>query len=61
MGRIMILSKCKVCDSKKLKFVKEQKASRLLSSFEIKAPISKIPLVIPLKFFYSFVLDVLTS
>ena len=30
-GRVMILSKCAVCDSKKLKFIKEQKARRLLS------------------------------
>ena len=25
-GRIMLLSKCAVCDSKKLKFIKEQEA-----------------------------------
>ena len=30
--RIMLLSKCEVCDSKKSKFIKQQKASRLLSS-----------------------------
>ena len=29
-GRIMILSKCTVCDSKKSKFRKEQEASGLL-------------------------------
>ena len=40
-GRIMLLSKCAVCDSKKLKFIKEQEASGLLSSLRIKA----IPLV----------------
>ena len=44
-GRIMLLSKCSVCDSKKLKFVKEQESSRLLSSLGIKAPLSEIPLV----------------
>ena len=43
--RIMLLSKCSVCDSKKLKFVKEQESSRLLSSLGIKAPLSEIPLV----------------
>ena len=32
--RIMILSKCAVCDSKK--FLKEQEVSGLLSSLEIK-------------------------
>ena len=41
-GRIMLLSKCAVQDSKKSKFIKEQKASGLLSSLEIKAPLSKI-------------------
>ena len=41
-GRIMLLSKCQVCDSKKLKFIKEQEASRLLSSVGIKTPLSKV-------------------
>ena len=47
---IMLLSKCKVCDSKKSKFVKEQEASRLLSSLGIKTPLSESPLVDPLLF-----------
>ena len=46
-GRIMLLSKCAVCDSKKLKFIKEQKATGLLSSLGIMAPLSKIRLVGP--------------
>ena len=41
----MLLSKYAVCDSKKLKVIKEQEASGLLSSFEIKTPFSKIALV----------------
>ena len=41
-GRIRLLSKCQVCDSKKLKFIKEQEASRLLSSVGIKTPLSKV-------------------
>ena len=45
-----------MCGTKKLKFVKEQKASGLLSSLRIKTPLSKIPLVGP-----SFVFEVLTS
>ena len=49
-GRIMLLSKCEVCDSKKSKFIKEQEASGLLSSLGIKTPLSKIPLVGPLLF-----------
>ena len=49
-GRIMLLSKCEVCDSKKLKFIKEQEASGLLSSLGIKTPLNKIPLLGPLLF-----------
>ena len=49
-GRIMLLSKCAVCDSKKLKFIKQQEASGLLRSFGIKTPLSKILLVGPLLF-----------
>ena len=49
-GRIMLLSKCEVCNSKKLKFAKEQEASGLLSSFGIKTPLNKIPLLSPLLF-----------
>ena len=46
-GRIMLLSECVVCDSKKSKFIKEQEASGLLSSLGIKAPLRKIPLLGP--------------
>ena len=46
----MLLSKCKVRDSKKLKFIKEQEVSRLLSSLGIKTPFNKIPLLGPLLF-----------
>ena len=44
-GKIILLSKCAVCDSKKSKFIKEQEASGLLSSFGIKTHLRKIPLV----------------
>ena len=46
--RVMILSKCTVCGSKKSKFIKEQKASGLLISLGIETPLCKIPLVGPL-------------
>ena len=49
-GRIMLLSKCAVCESKKLKFTKKQEASKLLSSLEMKTPLRKISLVGPLLF-----------
>ena len=39
-GRIMLLSKCAVCDSKKLKFYKEQETKGILSNLTgIKVPI----------------------
>ena len=37
-GRITLLSKCTMGDSKKLKFIKEQEASELLSRLGIKIP-----------------------
>ena len=46
--RIMLLSKCAVCDTKKSNFVKQQEDSGLLSSLGVKTPFSKIPLVSPL-------------
>ena len=48
--RLMVLSKCAVCDRKKSKFIKDQEASELLSSFGIRKSLSKIPLVGPLLF-----------
>ena len=47
--RIMLWSKCEVGDRKKSNFIKEHKASGLLSSRRVKTPLSKIPLVDPLE------------
>ena len=44
-GRIVLLSKCAVCDSKKSKFIKEQEARGLLSSLGIKTPLSNFFLI----------------
>ena len=41
-GRIMLLSKCEMCDSKKSKLITEQEANGLLSSLGIKTPLNKI-------------------
>ena len=46
----MLLRKCKVCDRKKSKFIKEQEASELLSSLGIKTPLSKTSVLCPLFF-----------
>ena len=44
-GKIMILSKCAICGSKKSKFIKKQEAKGLLSNLGIRTPLSKIPLL----------------
>ena len=44
-GRTMILSKCAICGSEKLKFIKNQEAKGILSSLGLKTPLSKIPLL----------------
>ena len=42
-GRLMLSSKCAICDSKKSRFKKKQEAKVLLSNLGIKTPLSKIP------------------
>ena len=44
-GKIMLLSKCEKCGSKKSKFIKNQETKGLLSNLGIKAPLSKVPLL----------------
>ena len=43
--KCIVWPKCAVCSGKKLRFIKEQEAGRLLSSLGIKAPLSKILLL----------------
>ena len=40
----MILSKCAICGSKTLRFIKKQEVSGILSNLGLKSPLSKIPL-----------------
>ena len=49
-GRIMLLSKCAVCNSRKSRFIEEQEARGLLSSLRIRTPSSQILLLGPLLF-----------
>ena len=44
-GKLMILSKCAICNSNKSKFVNKQKAKGLLSKLGIKTPLGKIPIL----------------
>ena len=43
--RLIMESKCPVCEIKKSRFVKEQEVKGLLSNLGIKTPLSKIPLL----------------
>ena len=44
-GKIMVLSKCSICGSKKSKFTNKKEAIGLLSKLGIKTPFSKIPIL----------------
>ena len=44
-GKIMILSKCAICGSKKSKFIKEQQAKGLLCNLGLRTPLNKIPVL----------------
>ena len=43
--KIMILSKCTICGSKKSRFIKKSEASEILSNLGLKTPLSKVPLL----------------
>ena len=43
--RLIMESKCPVCEIKKSRFVKEQEAKGLLSNLGIKTPLSQTPLL----------------
>ena len=44
-NRLIMQSKCPVCEIKKSRFLKEQEAKGLLSNLRVKTPLSKIPLL----------------
>ena len=44
-GKLMILSKCAICGSRKSKFINKQEASGLLSKLGIKTTLSKKPIL----------------
>ena len=47
----MLLSKCVVRDSKKLRFIKNQEPGGLLSNLELRTSSSKIPLLCDIVFY----------
>ena len=44
-GKTMLLLKCVICDSKKLRFIKNQEAKGLLSNLGVTTPLSKVPIL----------------
>ena len=44
-GKLMILSKSGICNSKKSKFINQQEAKGLLRKLGIKTPLSKVPIL----------------
>ena len=44
-SKVMILSKCAICNSKKSRFIKNQEVKGLLSKLGIKTPFSKLPIL----------------
>ena len=44
-GKLMILSKCAICNSKKSRFIKKQEAKALLSNLGIRTPLNKVPVL----------------
>ena len=44
-GKLMILSKCAICNNKKSRFINKQEAKGLLSKLGIKTPLGKIPIL----------------
>ena len=44
-NRLMMLSKCAICNNKKSRFIKKQEAKGLLNNLSIRTLLSKIPLL----------------
>ena len=51
-GKAMILSKCATCGSKKSRFIKNQEAKGLLSNLGLRTPLSKVPLLGHILFYF---------
>ena len=49
-NRIMVLSKCAICGSKRSRFIKNQETKGLLSNLGIKTRLSKVPILVDILF-----------
>ena len=48
--RIMLLSKCAICGSKKSRFIKKQEAKGFLTNVGLSTPLNKIPILADVSF-----------
>ena len=53
-GKIMILSKCATCGSKKSRFIRKQEAIGRLSNLGLRIPLSKVPILGDILFWGKF-------
>ena len=44
-GKAMLLSKCAICGSKISRYIKNPDAREILSNWDLRAPLSKIPVL----------------
>ena len=44
-GKTMLSSKCAICHGKKSRFIKNQESKGLLSTVDIRTPLSKVPIL----------------
>ena len=56
-GKLMILSKCAICNTKKSTFINKQEAKGLLSNLGIKAPLNKIPILSDILFWMNIIMN----
>ena len=49
-NRIMVLSKCAICGSKRSRFIKNRETKGQLSNLGIKTPLNKVPISVDILF-----------
>ena len=60
-GKLMLSSNCAVCGDKKSRFMKEQEEKGLLSNLGIRTPLSKIPLLGDLLFYFIYKMNAILN
>ena len=60
-GRIILSSNCAVCDSRKLRFIKEPEPSVILINLGIKRPLSQVPILAHILFWSYKINEIVTK